>query len=353
AFSRQANGTLKYLTHVSDVAGPTVALDGPIELAISPDGRFLYVSSLNEDAVQILRRSTADGSIELQEAVAVGVDPYHILISQDEYGERLVVALWNGDGINVYARDWQTGKLSAVAGQGALAADGPVFLVAPPDGRNVYAALFDGKGVLHMRSQRRAPVVQNLSPASVTAGSADSTLTVNGAGFYADSVVLWNGAPLATTFNTDRQLTAAVPAALKASAGTATVQVRTTAPGGGDSAALVMTIAAAGAAPIPSIASLSPAAATVGGEPLNVVISGAGFSAQSQALLNGVAVKTTYINASTLLVELSATDVVAPGPLAFSVVNEAAAVQAAQAGAAAASRPVAFAVSDGSSPVQA
>ncbi|MCB9113975.1 MAG: beta-propeller fold lactonase family protein [Caldilineaceae bacterium] len=353
AFSRQANGTLKYLTHVSDVAGPTVALDGPIELAISPDGRFLYVSSLNEDAVQILRRSTADGSIELQEAVAVGVDPYHILISQDEYGERLMVALWNGDGVNVYARDWQTGQLSAVAGQGALAADSPVFLVAPPDGRNVYAALFDGKGVLHMRSQRRAPVVQNLSPASVTAGSADSTLTVNGAGFYADSVVLWNGAPLATTFNTDRQLTAAVPAALKASAGTATVQVRTTAPGGGDSAALVMTIAAAGAAPIPSIASLSPAAATVGGEPLNVVISGAGFSAQSQALLNGVAVKTTYINASTLLVELSATDVVAPGPLAFSVVNEAAAVQAAQAGAAAASRPVAFAVSDGSSPVQA
>ena len=74
---------------------------------------------------------------------------------------------------------------------------------------------------------------------------------------------------------------------------------------------------------------------------------------QSQARLNGVAVKTTYINASTLLVELSATDVVAPGPLALSVVNEAAVVQAAQAGAAAASRSVAFAVGDGSSPVQA
>src|SRR5690606_17453788 len=39
AFTRLANGTLKYLTHVSDVADPDVALDGPIELAISPDGR--------------------------------------------------------------------------------------------------------------------------------------------------------------------------------------------------------------------------------------------------------------------------------------------------------------------------
>src|SRR5690606_37120259 len=203
------------------------------------------------------------------------------------------------------------------------------------------------------RSLRRAPVVQNLSPASVTAGSSDSTLTVNGADFYADSVVLWNGAALATTFNTDRQLTAVVPAALKTSAGTATVRVRTNAPGGGDSADLVMTIAAAGAPPIPSITSLSPAAANVGGEPLNVVISGAGFTPQSQALLSGAPVKTTYINSSTLLVELAATDVVAPGPLAFSVVNEAATVQAAQAGAATASLPVAFAVADGSSPVQA
>src|SRR5690606_7692898 len=68
---------------------------------------------------------------------------------------------------------------------------------------------------------------------------------------------------------------------------------------------------------------------------------------------SGLPVKTTYINSSTLLVELAATDVVAPGPLAFSVVNEAAAVQAAQAGAATASLPVAFAVADGSSPVQA
>ena len=68
--------------------------------------------------------------------------------------------------------------------------DGPVYLVSTPDDRFVYAALYDGVGVQQLQSIRLAPVLENLSPASVTAGSGDVVLTVNGAHFYAESKVL-------------------------------------------------------------------------------------------------------------------------------------------------------------------
>ncbi len=161
------------------------------------------------------------------------------------------------------------------------------YLVANQDDQNVYTGLFEGKAIQQLRSQRRAPLLQNISPASVEAGAANFTLTVNGAGFYNNSTVVWNGTGLATTFVSDHQLKATVPAALIVNAGSANVLVRTAAPGGGDSVAQALAITAPNAAPIPSVESLSPAAANYGGEPLNVIINGAGFTAQSQALLDG------------------------------------------------------------------
>ena len=60
--------------------------------------------------------------------------------------------------------------------------------------------------------------------------------------FAAGAVVQWNGTNLQTTFVSDRQLTAAVPAGLVASAGTAAVTAVT---GGATSAPVTFTIDAA------------------------------------------------------------------------------------------------------------
>jgi len=78
------------------------------------------------------------------------------------------------------------------------------------------------------------PLVNNpLSPASAAPGSGAFTLTVNGTGFRASSVVNWNGIPRATAFVSQSQLTAAILASDVAAARTASVTVVNPAPGGG------------------------------------------------------------------------------------------------------------------------
>jgi len=80
------------------------------------------------------------------------------------------------------------------------------------------------------------PLVDNpLVPGAIAPGSGGFTLTVNGTGFVANSVVNWNGSPRATTFGTRSQLTAAILASDVAAAGTASVTVTNPAPGGGTS----------------------------------------------------------------------------------------------------------------------
>lgn len=66
---------------------------------------------------------------------------------------------------------------------------------------------------------------QPLVPSVVRPGSGGFTLTVNGAGFVAGSVVEWNGSPRATTFVSGSQLMAAILAGDVASAATGSVRV--------------------------------------------------------------------------------------------------------------------------------
>jgi hypothetical protein len=96
-----------------------------------------------------------------------------------------------------------------------------------------------------------APVVSGLSPSSATAKSAALTLTVNGSGFVATSVVRWNGSSRTTTFVSSGQLRAAITAADLATARSVPVAVVTPAPGGGTSGSVTFTVTAASAPPPP------------------------------------------------------------------------------------------------------
>jgi len=69
------------------------------------------------------------------------------------------------------------------------------------------------------------PAISSLAPPSVVAQGPAFTLTVTGSGFDSTCTVIWNQAPLSTTFASATQVTAAVPAALIATAGTATITV--------------------------------------------------------------------------------------------------------------------------------
>ncbi|HJT77592.1 MAG TPA: IPT/TIG domain-containing protein [Gemmataceae bacterium] len=76
-----------------------------------------------------------------------------------------------------------------------------------------------------LAGQTVAPSISSLSPAAAGEGGPSFTLTVNGSHFQSGATVLFNGTSLATTFVSDTQLTAVVPASLIAHAGTARVTV--------------------------------------------------------------------------------------------------------------------------------
>jgi hypothetical protein len=95
---------------------------------------------------------------------------------------------------------------------------------------------------LQVASQNPVPTLTSINPTSKTAGDAAFTLTVNGTGYVATSVIKWNGVARTTNFVSATQLTAQITEADIASAGAVNVMVSNPTPGGGDSATLPFTV---------------------------------------------------------------------------------------------------------------
>jgi IPT/TIG domain-containing protein len=102
------------------------------------------------------------------------------------------------------------------------------------------------------RSARPKPVLTSLepNPATLVQVQEGLLLTIKGNHFYSDSIVLWNGAALATTVISATQLQATITATQISSPGTAEIVVHTPAnlsgdlgcDSGGNSAALTFTV---------------------------------------------------------------------------------------------------------------
>ncbi len=161
------------------------------------------------------------------------------------------------------------------------------------------------------------PSLSNISPASSSAGSAGFTLTLNGSNFVSNSAVRVNSSNRNTTFVSSTQLTAAVPAADVASAGTISITVVNPAPGGGTSVALTLTINN----PLPSVSNISPASVSVGSAAFTLTLTGSGFIAGSVVRVNGATRSTTFVSGTQLTAAIPATDVASAGTLSVSVAN--------------------------------
>ncbi len=101
---------------------------------------------------------------------------------------------------------------------------------------------------LVVNPQNPVPIISSLTPAFTSAGSTAFTLTVNGTSFVSGSTIYVGSTALATQFVNATQLTGSVPASLVASAGTASVTVRSPTPGGGNSNTEVFEVDSAGSA---------------------------------------------------------------------------------------------------------
>ena len=150
---------------------------GSRALAVSPDGRNLYVASSLSDAITVFRRnqktgvlsqpSGADGCVALEGAngcgTAVGLDaPNSVAVSPD--GRTVYATARDSSSIAVFHRSPKTGRLTQLPGaEGCLtgltvpgspcgpgrALAGPDVVVVSPDGRNVYVGAFFGNAIVN------------------------------------------------------------------------------------------------------------------------------------------------------------------------------------------------------------
>src|SRR5208282_5846338 len=153
----------------------------------------------------------------------------------------------------------------------------------------------------------------SISPTTAVAGGAAFTLTLNGSNFVSGDSVLWNGSSLTTTFVSATQLSAAVPASLITSPGSASVTVQ--APGGATSNSASFTITAAA----PSLTSISPTTAVAGGAAFTLTLNGSNFVSGDSVLWNGSSLTTTFVSATQLSAAVPASLITSPGSASVTV----------------------------------
>ncbi|MEO8369287.1 MAG: IPT/TIG domain-containing protein, partial [Candidatus Solibacter sp.] len=154
-------------------------------------------------------------------------------------------------------------------------------------------------GVSNAQPLHISPVLSSVAPSSVLAGSPAITLTLNGIGFTANSLVLWDAPPNPATLTpalvNSGKLTVVIPANLLAISASARIQVAEPA---NDIYSVVVPFDVLG---IPTIASLSPNPVDAGGVFFSLTVNGNGFVPSSVVNLGGVALDTTYLGATQLL----------------------------------------------------
>jgi DNA-binding beta-propeller fold protein YncE len=146
-----------------------VALAGAIGVAISPDGKSVYVAGAgNNDAVAVFDRNPSTGALTQKMGLAAcvsesgssgncvngaGLDGADaVVVSAD--GRSVYVASLDSDAVAIFDRDPMTGALTQKAGEAgcasetgpsgvcadAMAIDAPQDVAVSPDGRSVYTA---------------------------------------------------------------------------------------------------------------------------------------------------------------------------------------------------------------------
>jgi IPT/TIG domain len=148
-----------------------------------------------------------------------------------------------------------------------------------------------------------SPIISKISPVSIVAGSGDTTLDISGSGFVPSTVIDWNGAALVTTFASETELKAVLPAVDVSAATQAEVTATNPPPVGGTSAQTSFVVGN----PLPTITSVSPASAVAGATATTLDIKGANFLAGSVVAWNNTPLVTKFVSSTEISAVLSAT----------------------------------------------
>ena len=166
-FKRSRKGKLRFVNAKVDGQGGVNGLAGPCcSLAISRDGRSVYVPADADQAVAIFRRKPKTGKLRFRGAKVEGVGgvsgmpgPLDVVVSRD--GRSVYVASYDDPSAVVRFKRSKKGKLGFAGAiretlPGIEGLDGAWRLALSPDGRNLYAASFlEGALVTFKRRARR------------------------------------------------------------------------------------------------------------------------------------------------------------------------------------------------------
>jgi hypothetical protein len=168
-------------------------------------------------------------------------------------------------------------------------------------------------------SRAPAPIVANVSPTTIPAGSAAFTLAVTGSNFQSQAVVNWNSTALATTYNSATSLSAAVPANLAATGVLANIIVAN--PDGQATSSSGVSSQVSVTNPAPTLTTVSPLALYAGSSDTSFTLTGTNFNASSIAMAGATALTTTLVSSTQLTAVVPAATLAPVGTLSLSVSN--------------------------------
>ncbi len=170
-----------------------------------------------------------------------------------------------------------------------------------------YTFTFVG-GVLEIYNtvQATVPLLLGLSPSTATVGGAGFTLTVNGANFTSNSVVLWNGAVRATTYVSSTQLTAAILAQDIAQESTSLITVANPSPNAGTSPA--QPLAVVSATPVATVTAVTVVDAANGSGNYVVSLTGTDFVSGSAVQWNATSLTASDVSPWQISVTITAAE---------------------------------------------
>lgn len=360
AFARNTStGDLTFLDKVKEgdgygcFPGPCTAingLDGAYGIAISPDGQFVYVSSINDSAIVVLRRHPTDGSLVTESPLPLGarfvqsvthadlVQAYGIAISPD--GAFVYATAYNGGTAGqllVFRRNATDGKLTYVETKYSTSIAGlrGVFRVTlSPDGAFVYTASFNASAVTAFR---RDPISGTLTYLATYQdefrGGSDlqSTTSVavspDGTKLYATAYV--DNAVTVFRRDTTTGLLVFAQSVRRDAAGQPPLQGARDVGVSPDGRVVYATgrldnaiVALPLANPRPRLSSLSPASATASPGGLTLTVNGANFVPGAVVRWNNALnLPTTFINSGQLEVGVGVGLISNPGTRPVSVIN--------------------------------